>query len=80
MFESLRQAKNKPSSQKKELSFAGVTKLEAKEALVPVCLAFAAFRGKFSIVDAYRKVCRRFYDAVYDSYTYPMVRTYCQLV
>ena len=47
---------------------------------MPVPLAFATFRGKYSVVEAYHKCCRRFYDAMYDSYTYPMVSTFFSLV
>ena len=45
-----------------------------EDALVPVRLAFATFRKRFSVRASYFKCTRRFYDCMYDAYTYPMVR------
>ena len=55
----------------------GLTRAEVEDALAPVRQAYQEFRKDFSIQASYFKCTRRFFDAMYDSYTYPMVRTSC---
>ncbi len=50
-----------------------MTRAEVEDALAPVRKAFDEFRKTYSIQAAYFKCTRRFYDAIYDTYTYPMV-------
>ncbi len=52
----------------------GLTRAEVEDALAPVRQAFDEFRKVYSVRVAYFKCTRRFFDAIYDSYTYPMVR------